>query len=209
MIDLGNNPALIVVDMQNGFCHAEGSMHKSGLDHTACATAISSISLLVEAWRAAELPVVWTRYSLRADYADAGRLFDLFPGMKEAGAIVEDTWDAALVDEFQPLPDELLVDKTRYSAFHRTDLADRLRAMGTDTIVVCGVTTNICVEGTVRDGFALDFHIILVEDATGAVTPDLHEGALRNVTYGFGQVKLVSEIIESVKPQFKLAEKGQ
>jgi ureidoacrylate peracid hydrolase len=200
MARIGNKPALIIVDMQNGFCHVDGSMQKSGLDHTACAAIIGNISHLVNAWRAADLPVVWTRYCLHADYSNAGRLFDLFPGMKSAAAIVNGTWDAALVTELQPQPDEIVVDKTRYSAFHSTDLADRLRDVGTDTIVVCGVTTNICVEGTARDGFALDFHIVVVEDGTASVTPALHEGALRNITYGFGEVKSVSELIESIKP---------
>jgi ureidoacrylate peracid hydrolase len=60
------------------------------------------------------------------------------------------------------------------------------------------VTTNICVESTVRDAFFRDIHVIVPSDGTAAVTPELHEGALRDFEYGFGQVATVAELEEAL-----------
>lgn len=197
-IDLGNRPAVIVIDMQNGFCDAKGFMNKIGLGHEASAEAIEPIRRLLGAARAAEIPVFFTRYSLNEDYSDAGLLLDIFPAIKEARGMIRATWDADVVDALKPLPGETVIDKTRYSAFFGTDLEDRLRELEVDTVVVCGVTTNVCVESTVRDAFFRDIRVIVPSDGTAAVTPELHEGALRDFEYGFGTVSTVAELEEAL-----------
>jgi ureidoacrylate peracid hydrolase len=198
MADLGRKPALIVIDMQNGFCDAEGFMNKIGLDYTTSAAAAGPIKSLLEASREAGIPVFFTRYALNADYSDAGLLIDLFPAIKDAGGMIRDTWDADVIDALQPLPGEVVIDKTRYSAFYDTDLEARLRALGVDTLIVCGVTTNICVESTVRDAFFRDIRVVVPSDGTAAVTQELHEGALRDFEYGFGQVVTVAELVTAL-----------
>lgn len=112
--------------------------------------------------------------------------------------MIRDSWDAAVVDELAPREGEVVLDKTRYSAFYKTDLEERLRSLGIETLIVCGVTTNICVESTVRDAFFRDIRVVVPSDATAAVTPELHEGALRCFEYGFGQVATVAEIEEAL-----------
>jgi|GraSoiStandDraft_16_1057320.scaffolds.fasta_scaffold259580_3 ureidoacrylate peracid hydrolase len=198
MVRLGQKPALIVIDMQNGFCDPGGFMNKIGLDYTTSAEAIEPISRLLAAARRAGIPIFFTRYSLNADYSDAGLLLDLFPAIKEAGGMIRGTWDADIVDGLAPLDGEHVIDKTRYSAFYDTDLERQLREPGVDTLIVCGVTTNICVESTVRDAFFRDIHVIVPSDGTAAVTPELHEGALRDFEYGFGQVATVAELEEAL-----------
>jgi nicotinamidase-related amidase len=198
MIELGQRPALIVIDMQNGFCHQDGFMNKIGLDYTTSETAVEPIGRLLAAARSAGIPVFFTRYALNADYSDAGLILELFPAIKEARGIVRDTWDADIVDELKPQPGERVVDKTRYSAFYDTDLEQQLRELGVDTLIVCGVTTNICVESTVRDAFFRDIRVVVPNDGTAAVTPELHEGALRDFEYGFGRVSTVAEIAEAL-----------
>ncbi len=198
MIELGQRPALIVIDMQNGFCHQDGFMNKIGLDYTTSETAVEPIGRLLAAARTAGIPVFFTRYALNADYSDAGLILELFPAIKDARGIVRDTWDADIVDELKPQPGERVVDKTRYSAFYDTDLEHQLRELGVDTLIVCGVTTNICVESTVRDAFFRDIRVVVPNDGTAAVTPELHEGALRDFEYGFGRVSTVAEIAEAL-----------
>jgi ureidoacrylate peracid hydrolase len=198
MIDLGQKPALIVIDMQNGFCHPDGFMNKIGLDYTTSEAAIEPIGRLLAAARTAETPIFFTRYSLNRDYSDAGLLLELFPAVKDAGGMIRETWDADIVDELKPQPGESVIDKTRYSAFYDTDLERQLRDLGVDTVIVCGVTTNICVESTVRDAFFRDIRVIVPSDGTAAVTPELHEGALRDFEYGFGRVATVAEIADSL-----------
>lgn len=193
-MNLGKSPALIVIDMQNGFCVANGFMDQIGLGYEASASVIEPIGRLVEASRAAGIPIVFTRYSLNEDYSDGGLLMEVFPQIKGTGGMVRSTWDADVVDALEPLPGEIVLDKTRYSAFYDTDLEERLRALGVDTVIVCGVTTNICVESTVRDAFFRDIRTVVPSDGTAAVTPALHEGALEDFRYGFGQVGTVDEI---------------
>ena len=79
----------------------------------------------------------------------------------------------------QPGPGELVVRKTRYSGFHGTDLAAELRARGVDTLVVAGLTTECCVDCTVRDAFHLDFQVFIATDACAAYDPGLHEASLK------------------------------
>lgn len=197
-VDLGNRPAVIVIDMQNGFCDPEGFMNKIGLGYEASAVAIEPISRLLQAARAAQIPVLFTRYSLNEDYSDAGLLLDIFPAIKDAGGMIRDSWDADVTDALKPLPGETVIDKTRYTAFYGTDLEDRLRELGVDTLIVCGVTTNVCVESTVRDAFFRDIRVIVPADGTAAVTPELHEGALRDFEYGFGTVTTVAELEQAL-----------
>ena len=200
-MDLGEKPALIVIDMQNGFCNAKGFMAQIGLAYEPSAEVIGPISRLLGAARRHGIPVYFTRYSLNADYSDGGLLMEVFPAIKGTGGLVRDSWDAAIVDELEPVEGEVVLDKTRYSAFFGTDLEERLRAEGVDSLIVCGVTTNICVESTVRDAFFRDIRPIVPEDGTAAVAPELHESSLEDFRYGFGQVVSIAEIEEALEQQ--------
>ena len=193
-MNLGERPALIVIDMQNGFCSPKGFMAQIGLAYEPSAEVIGPISRLLASARKAELPIYFTRYSLNEDYSDGGLLMEVFPQIDGTGGLVRETWDADVVEELEPAEGEVVLDKTRYSAFYGTDLEERLRAQGVDSLIVCGVTTNICVESTVRDAFFRDIRPIVPEDGTAAVTPELHEGALEDFRYGFGQVVSIAEI---------------
>lgn len=188
------HPALVVVDMQNGFCRSEGFMAKLGLDHTPSAAVIEPVTRLVALARDAGLPVVFTRYWLKPDYSDAGLLLEQLPAVRDHGGMVRETWDGDLIDELHPQPGDELLDKTRHSAFYDTDFDDRLRRLGVDTLIICGVTTNVCVEATARDGFHRDYRIVLVSDACAAVTPEMHQGTLTTIEYCIGEVTTVDAL---------------
>jgi ureidoacrylate peracid hydrolase len=198
-MELRAKTALIIIDMQNGFCHEDGFMNKIGLDWTTSRDAIGPVKQLADAARAADLPVFYTRYTLNPDYSDAGLITEIFPEIMEANGMVRDTWDAEIVDELPPKPGDRVVDKTRYSAFYDTDLEQQLRDLKTEALIVCGVTTNVCVESTVRDAFFRDIRVIVPSDATAAVTPELHEGALEDFRYSFGPVVTVAELEEAMQ----------
>jgi ureidoacrylate peracid hydrolase len=198
-MELRAKTALIIIDMQNGFCHEDGFMNKIGLDWTTSRDAIGPVKQLADAARAADLPVFYTRYTLNPDYSDAGLITEIFPEIMEANGMVRDTWDAEIVDELAPKPGDRVVDKTRYSAFYDTDLEQQLRDLKTEALIVCGVTTNVCVESTVRDAFFRDIRVIVPSDATAAVTPELHEGALEDFRYSFGPVVTVAELEEAMQ----------
>jgi ureidoacrylate peracid hydrolase len=153
--------ALLVIDIQRDFASPDGAMAKAGADMTAVAPAVTQAQALVEAARAAGVLLVFSR--VVAPDGPVGR----------AG-----TGGTDFVD---PLPraDELVVSKPRYSVLAGTGLAETLNAKGIDTLVLCGLTTECCIQSSAWAAFELDFHVLLATDAMAAYQPDLHQAALR------------------------------
>ncbi len=181
--------ALLVIDMQNGFCHPEGSFAQLGLDVSMTNAAIAGCRTLVEAARTADVPVVFTRYVYRADYRDGGVLVqEILPALADTKSLAAGTWDADIVDELAPEPGDFVVEKNRYSAFYGTGLEPILTSLSIERLVMCGVTTNMCVETTARDASQRDYRVFVVSDATGELDEDRHRMALGTIGFGFGWV---------------------
>jgi ureidoacrylate peracid hydrolase len=100
----------------------------------------------------------------------------------------------------RPLPGELVIAKTRYSAFFRTNLDAELRRRGLDTIIACGLTTECCVDCSVRDAFHLDYHVFVAGDACAAYAPDLHQGALKSLALTCAIVVGHEEVLAAWSP---------
>jgi ureidoacrylate peracid hydrolase len=182
-------PALLVIDMQNGFCHPAGSVARGGAWIDDCQATIGPIASLLGVARRAKVPVIFTRFVYRADYADGGILVsELRPHLKERRSLVQGEWDAEIVSELTPLSDEFVVDKNRFSAFYATSLESILRGLDVRTLIVCGVTTNMCVESTVRDAGQRDYRVYVVRDAVGELDRARHEHALCAMAFGFAHV---------------------
>lgn len=166
---------LIVVDMQNGFVDPQGSCARAGFPVAALAPAVAPCRAAIAAARAAGVPVVFTRYTYRGDFRDGGfMLREKFPMLRDAQALVAGTWDQAVIDELAPLPGDFVVDKNRPSAFHGTRLDSYLSGIGATDVVVCGVTTNCCVETTVRDAAQRDYRTFVLTDATAEWDGERH-----------------------------------
>src|SRR3989304_9795547 len=88
------------------------------------------------------------------------------------------TKGAEVVDELKPDPTDIILPKRRFSAFFKTDLDQTLRTLGVDTIVVTGITTEVCVLMTAMDGLSHDFSAILLEDCSASRTKAFHQGCL-------------------------------
>jgi ureidoacrylate peracid hydrolase len=101
----------------------------------------------------------------------------------------------------EPLPDEPIVNKQRYSAFWGTRLDSILRTLKRDTLIVTGVATNVCVESTARDGCFLDYYVVFLSDcsATGDGTA-AHEATLENMRRHFGLVTSADEVVRCWRP---------
>ncbi|WP_432825594.1 cysteine hydrolase family protein [Dactylosporangium sp. CA-092794] len=180
--------AVVIVDMQNGFCHPEGSFGRAGADVSGCGAATPGCGELVEIGRAAGLPVVWTRAIHHNDLSDWRMLTEvpMYAGLIGIGSCVEGTWDAEFVDGLAPADGELVVSKSRFSPFVETDIADRLRALGVENLLVGGVGTSACVESTVRDASQRDFRTYVVAEATGDISAAAHEHSLHVMGSLFG-----------------------
>jgi ureidoacrylate peracid hydrolase len=168
--------ALLVVDMQNGFCHADGSLPSLGMALADADRSVRQSALAVEQARQAGLPVVFTRHVYRPGRADEGQNLSALSGqLADIDGLATGSWDGGVVDELGWTPADLTVDKVRFDAFLWTSLDPLLRGLGVTHLQVCGVVTNICVESTVRAAFMRDYRVTLLGDACAAQTPRLHE----------------------------------
>jgi ureidoacrylate peracid hydrolase len=126
---------------------------------------------------------------------------------------VEGTWGAEFYHGIRPGPGEIVITKHRYGGFTGTDLEIILGSLGAKTLVLTGVATNVCVESTAREGFMLDYDIVVVSDCCATVGRELHEGTLENIRLNFGRVASADEVVAAwsaavASPQGKGGEGG-
>ena len=176
--------AVVVIDMQVDFALPDGVLGKAGLDMAVVQPALAAAVKLVDAARAANVPVVFVGLQTTAEtdspaWRERMRRRGGDPN-SESAVCREGTRGAAFVGP-KPRPGEPLVAKTRYSGFYDTDLNSLLASLGADTLVVCGLTTECCVDSTVRDAFHLDYHVFIPVDACAAYDVALHEAALQSL----------------------------
>jgi ureidoacrylate peracid hydrolase len=192
-----SSSALLVVDMQNDFCHPDGAFAKRGLDISLAQRMIPTLQGLIREARQAGVMVVIVRVVRGGDTAWPAleRLSRHNFGPDFIPVFVDGTWGAELLDGFEPEAGDILVEKNRYGAFFGTNLDLMLRNRGITTLVLSGGATNVCVETTAREGFSLDYDIVLVEDACATVSAELHEGTLATVRRWFGRVERADSVI--------------
>ena len=192
--------ALIVIDLQNGFM-------MNGVAHALCEQAIEivpNVNRLAQAVRRSGGTVVWIQnaatpdtlqnWSVRVDMDGPERTAKRFESMAP-GTKGYELWDGLDVK-----PDDLLVQKTRFSAFIQgaSNLEALLRSRGIDTVIITGTVTNICCESTARDAMMRNFKTIMVTDANAAENDELHNASLIAFYLKFGDIMPTDMIIASL-----------
>lgn len=171
--------ALLIVDMQNSFCRPEGVMSSLIGAIDGIEGVVAAQKAFVAEARSNDVPIVHVRQVFQPSHADAGVTFRRrVPQAAERGALVRGTWDAAIIDELAPAPDDVVVDKTRFDGFLATPLTQVLHNMGVERLLIGGVLTDICVESTTRSAFQHDFTNVLLTDCCGSATAVRHRRAL-------------------------------
>jgi len=169
--------ALLVIDLQRDFLDPLGYAARAGVDVSRLRATLGPVCALIDAAREAGVRIVYTREGHRPDLSDcpAAKLARSRNAGAEIGSagplgrlLVRGEPGHGLVLELQPRADEPVVDKPGYSAFHQTDLDQILRGWGTETVIVCGVTTEVCVHTTLRAATDHGLHCITVGDACAA-----------------------------------------
>lgn len=163
--------ALLVIDMQNDFIGQNSPCPCQGAEEI-----IPKIKTLIAACRLAAIPVIYTQETHRPSLVDMGRerpnhCFIGTPGVE-------------ICPELTPAPEDPVVTKPRYDAFMDTDISHVLHGYNVranDTLIVCGMATNICVHYTASGAFQRDFHIRVVGDCCAGYNEKLHQGALDNI----------------------------
>jgi ureidoacrylate peracid hydrolase len=196
--------ALIVIDIQNDFCAPGGTVDREGGEIARVQTMLPTLKTLIDAARDAGIFVVFVRnaYSSEENWYLSDVWLEQASRRRSGEAFTKwdscapGSWQADFYDSIRPLPGEPVVTKHRYNAFHQTDLDLLLRSHGIRTIITSGISSNICVETTARDGFVRDYYVVFPSDATAAYTEQAHAGTLRTINSHFGQVVPAAEIME-------------
>ena len=177
--------ALLVIDVQRDFAAPDGAIGRLGLDLSAASAAIDRTETLVAGARSAGAPVVFARVISRPETdTPALRAFLRRTGRdpERAAAICRAGTPGADYYRVRPEADERQIEKTLFSCFFGTDLNDTLRSLGCDTLLLCGLTTDCCVDCTARDAFHHGFNVFLAADACAAYDTPTHEAALHGLS---------------------------
>ena len=190
-------PVLMIIDMQNGFCHPKGSFGKMGFDYAAYRSVIPAIQDVLNYFRARRLPIYFTRAIREVSGIDClDRTHKILPRsrrerIQHVPLCIRGSWDAEIIEELTHRTAEhreYIVEKRRDSAFQDTELGLWLRSLRVDTIVFTGIDSYICVESTLRDAFNRRYDVLLAEDAVASTRKDLHDATIESVRSAFGLV---------------------
>ena len=181
-----DHTALIIIDMQRDFCYEGGFGESLGNDITLTKSIIPTVERILKAARKAGMFVIHTREGHRPDLADCPaaklRRTPTIGQMGPMGRIlIRGEYGHDIVDELKPLEGEPIIDKPGKDSFYQTDLEMILNKRGITNLIVCGVTTHVCVHSTIREANDRGIDCLMMEDGTAAFDPADQIAAIRMV----------------------------
>jgi ureidoacrylate peracid hydrolase len=194
------NPALIVVDMQNGFVSEGGSYDVLGMDTSQYQKVIPKIQELMKLCRDAKIPIFHTQAVREESGIDLlTRTHKMLPKsreerIKKRPICVRGKWDAKIIDELSPSREDHVVVKRRDSAFQDTEMEVWLRSLLIDTLIFCGIDTSICVETSLRDAFNHGYDVMLISDATASGVKSHYDSTIEIIRDCYGVIMNVEEL---------------
>jgi nicotinamidase-related amidase len=205
--------AIVVIDMQNDFCHPDGWLAHIGVDVSPAREPIAPIKTLLPQLREVNVPVVWLNWGNRPDlhnigasvrhvYNPTGEGVGLGDPLPQNGSpvLTVGSWAAAVVDELSQEPQDIKVDKYRMSGFWDTPLDSILRNFGRTTLFFAGVNVDQCVMATLQDANFIGYDCILLRDCTATTSPDYcFRATIYNVNQCFGFVSDSQSLIQAIQ----------
>ena len=199
--------ALLMIDLQRDFLDPRGYAANAGLDISLLRRAIAPAARLLAAAREAGMVIVHTREANAPDLSDVPPAF--LDATRRTGAavgtpgplgrfLIRGEPGTEITDEVRPVEGEIVIDKPGFSAFEGTALDAMLRTRGIRTLLLCGITTEVCVMSTLRTAIDRGFRCITVGDACASAYPHLHAAALEMIGVEggvFGEVATTAEVV--------------
>ena len=196
--------ALLVIDMQKGFCDPESQMEKAGIGTENQRAILPDVLRLVDLARERGLPILWSQQiHYPEDVTRRRRRIPSHIDKQNWAPCLRDTWEVDFVDEVVEAirPEDMIVEKHRASVFFETTLDTKLRMHGIEQIIISGCNTDFCVETTIRDGYYRDMDVIVVRDCVAGPRPQFHEDTLAKVETYFGAVVTLAELPDVMIPR--------
>jgi isochorismate hydrolase len=171
--------AILLIDLQEYF---RGIIHPI----------LKNIVDLISESRKNRIPLFFTQHGHESE-ADHGML-----GRWWSDLIIKGSNDASLLPELDLKSEDCVIHKTTYSAFHGTDLEEKLKDQGITDLVIGGVMTNLCCETTARDAFLRNFRVFFLADGTSTISEEFHLSTLMNLGYGFAILTSCRQVVQSI-----------
>ena len=203
--------ALLVIDMQNAFCHPEGTLGDSGVDVSPVQEVYGPLGELIGAFKGAGIPVIWTvQAHLQPDHGREQKRLPSHTERRSRVAALAGSWDAQIVEELADLADDstMVVRKHRFGAFYETRLEALLRMLGVRTLFITGVTLNACVETTVREAYLRDYDVVAVTDCIAGVRPQWEPSALEVWSHYLAHLATSGEVAQWLEESSRPVVKG-
>lgn len=198
-------PALMVIDMQNGFVSKGGSYDQLGMNTASYRAIVPKVVQLTNLSREVEIPIFYTEAVREPSGIDLlTRVHKILPKSREeriakVPICVRGTWDAQTIDELKPTGTDLVVIKRRDSAFQDTEIRAWLKALGINTLVFSGVDTSICVETSLREAFNEGYDVILISDATSSGIREHYKTTIERVKDYYGVVMDTDRFVDACR----------
>lgn len=206
-----NRTALLIIDMQRDFCAPGGYADTAGLDIENLRKPILQIQRLLSAAREQAMLVIHTREGHRSDLLDCtptkmARSARTAAAIGSAGPmgrlLIRGEYGHDFIDELTPVTSEPVIDKPGYGAFHQTDLEIILRSQNVQRLILTGVTTEVCVQSTLREAVDRGLSCITISDACGSAHPELHQASLSMIAVEggiFGEVLTTDAMLKMMQ----------
>jgi ureidoacrylate peracid hydrolase len=196
--------ALLVIDMQKGFCDPQSQMEKAGIGTENQRAIVPDLLRLIDLARERGMPVLFSQQiHYPEDVTRRRRRIPSHIDKQNWAPCLRGTWEVDFVDEIADAirPEDFIVEKHRASVFFETTLDTKLRMLGIEQIVISGCNTDFCVETTIRDGYYRDMDVIVVRDCVAGPRRRFHEDTLAKVETYFGEVVTLDELPSVIVPR--------
>jgi nicotinamidase-related amidase len=202
--------ALLVIDMQRDFLMPGGFGESLGNDVSQLRRTIEPLAALLAGWRDSGLPVIHTREGHKPDLSDCppAKLNRGAPSMRigDPGAfgriLIQGEYGHDIIDELQPIEGEAVIDKPGKGAFYATELTELLEKDGIRSLIVTGVTTEVCVHTTVREANDRGYECLVLADCVGSYFPEFQRVGLQMIAAQggiFGWVAQSPEVLAAIQ----------
>jgi nicotinamidase-related amidase len=126
-------------------------------------------------------------------------MLEHFPPLRDLKHCAAASWDAAIIDQLQPLPTDTVIRHKRFSAFQTPDLESKLDDLGVQRLILAGFATNTVVDSTARSAFDRDLHVYIPRETTASYTPQMEEASLLGLSLGIARIVPLSDVIHALQ----------